>query len=175
MNTTETTVIPRSCPLGLRRVPKMLWMVFGLLAMNFTIVGITISRATGDPHMAVEPNYYERAVAWDESVRAGAASDALGWSVAVESAVVSGETAGRVVTIRLTDASGEPLTGAAVEVCVFHHAYARARVDLVCEEVGGGVYRARMAQTPPGLHEVRIRAVRGADRFEHDAAFVWAQ
>ncbi|MEA5556246.1 FixH family protein [Nodularia spumigena] len=167
---------PKRSLLGqVRRVPRMLWMVFGLLCMNFTIVAITVTRATGDPHMAVEPNYYERAVAWDDSVRATAASDALGWVVAVDSAVVHTDAPGRVVTIRLTDAGGEPVIGAAVTVCVFHHAYARVRVEIACEEVGNGVYRTQMTSTPPGLHEVQVRAVRGEQRFEHHAEIMWSE
>lgn len=166
----------RAVPGGRRvfRVPGALWMVFGLLAMNFAIVATTITLASGDAHFAVEADYYQRAVAWDASRAELARSAALGWRVEVDAATARSATGMRTLTVRLIDREGAPIGGATVDGVAFHHGSAGARAETGFVERGPGVYQADVPLLAAGLHEVRVIAVRGEDRFLETVRQDWA-
>ena len=82
-----------------------IWIVavIGLLALNVTVCAVTVVAATKDPvASAVEPDYYQRAVEWDQTRAAWPPPDRVGWSLRAE------QTAdGRVVfDLGLTDHTG---------------------------------------------------------------------
>ena len=55
---------------------KRFWisLIVGLFAIQMTICGIAFRYATGQPSMAVTPNYHMKALKWDEHKAALAAS-----------------------------------------------------------------------------------------------------
>lgn len=132
--------------------------IVGLIGLNASIVGITVYLATSDPSVAVEPRYYEKALAWDETARLRDASARLGWKAAV------GVHGDRLV-VRLSDAAGAPVTGAAVSVVTFADARSGDRQELALSERGTGEYEGPMSVSRPGLWQFRVRAGRGADTF----------
>ena len=115
-----------------------------------------------DPSFAVEPDYYEKALAWDEAARSRTASEALGWTATVETEAVP---SGRLLRVTLVDRLGRGLEGATVGAEVFHHARSgdRRRVELVA--AGGGIYEGDTAMDRPGLWEVRVSVQRGPEAF----------
>jgi len=143
----------------------VVWPAFvvGILSVSLTVCAITVVAATSDPSYAVESEYYEKAVSWDESARLRAASDALGWTADV--AVTAPEHGARAleVTVRLRDGSGAE--GAAVRALAFHHARRGDARELTLEPVGGGVYRGSLGPGRAGLWQVRLRVDRGPDTF----------
>ena len=147
------------------RVPGPLWMVFGLLAMNFAIVGATVTLASRDAHFAVEPDYYQRAVDWDATRLELERSEELGWSLRLDAADAASASGMRTLTVRLNDQSGEPIGSARVVGIAFHHGAASSRTDVAFVERGPGVYQGDVPLVGAGLHEVRIVASRGDDRF----------
>jgi nitrogen fixation protein FixH len=157
-----------------RRVPRTLWLVFGLLGMNFAVVGTTITLASRDKHFAVEPDYYQRAVDWDVSQAEIARSAALGWRVSVSAAEARSASGMRTLTIRLADAEGRAVDGATVDVIAFHHGDASKRAAALMTERGPGVYQCEVGLVDPGLHEVRLVAQRGEQRFVSSVRGEWA-
>lgn len=138
----------------------MIALVFALLGGSVATCVVLALTARGDPAFAVEPDYYAKAVAWDERQAEERASDGLGWRVDVAVSPAAG--AELELTLTLTDAGGQAIEGARVHLEAF--AVARARhvreLDLV---ESGGTYRGVFDATTPGLWELRLRAVRGAE------------
>jgi nitrogen fixation protein FixH len=156
------------------RVPGALWLVFGLLAMNFAIVGTTITLASRDTHFAVEADYYQRAVEWDASRAELARSASLGWKLELDAATARSASGMRTLTVRLSDRNGAPIDGARVDALAFHHGAAGARAEIGFVERGPGVYQADAPLVGAGLHEVRVIAVRGEHRFLESVRQDWA-
>lgn len=137
------------------------WFPYMLIALLLISVGANVYllvRATNDPSFAVEPDYYQKAVDWDEHQEARVASERLGWSAEVEASRDG-------VLVRLEDAAGIPVEGAKVDVVAFHNARAGDRRRARLSEEGKGVYRMDGPFERPGLWEIRISAVRDQDYF----------
>ena len=134
-------------------------LLLGSAAANLALVFIT----SRDASFAVEPNYYAKALAWDERMAEQGRSDALGWSVAlrVEPTGVPGRMR---VTARLTDRAGTLIEGARIEAEAFHNARA-GRIFSTAFEPAGTIYSAELPIDRPGLWEFRLRATRGGDTF----------
>lgn len=147
--------------------PIRLWpgMVFGLIGLNVSVVALTLYLAHSDASFAVEPDYYQKALAWDESARLAARSADLGWNAALE---VSASGAAREpwISLRLTDRQGAPVADAKVEVTAFASARAseRRRIDL--REISPGIYSAALTGARAGAWEFAISADKAADRFQ---------
>lgn len=124
-------------------------------------LGVTLMRvANADPHFAVEPDYYRRAVGWDSTQAQAQASAERGWRVHPSLGAVTGEPL--PLTLVVTDADGVPLDG--VEVTVEGRAVAHAtevfNASLLPTD-NIGAYRAMMPIGRTGIWELRLRLRRG--------------
>lgn len=128
-----------------------LWpaIILGLLGGQVALSAIMIYVASSDPSFAVEPDYYQRAVRWDQHSRGAE----LAASVAIAGATADGEREARF-TIREVD--GRLLRGAAVTVVAFHHGRAAQRRQATLTETNEGVYAARLPLLRAGLWEFRL-------------------
>ena len=122
--------------------------------------------ARSDPSFAVETDYYARAVHWDDELEQRRRNEALGWQLAPSLARGDGDST--LLRVRLADAAGRPLGGAAVAVEAF--AVARsARIERATLAVAPGdepgAYDGRLRMAQPGLWELRVVATRGGERF----------
>lgn len=140
-------------------------IVIAALSAHVTLWLGFVFFATRDPSIAVEPDYYRKAMAWDRLAEVQRTSDSLGWTVEVETARQTGLRGERRLACRLRGPSGAPLSGALVQVELFHHARSRDRVELDLTEETDGVYAARPRMRRAGIWECRVRARRGADLF----------
>ena len=120
--------------------------------------------ATGDASFAVEPNYYAKAVAWDETMAQEAKNAALGWGVAVtlDRAPVPGKVE---LAARITDRAGAPISGASVSVEAFHSSRARRVFTAPLLPAADGRYAVTLPLERPGLWEIRVRIERGPEVF----------
>lgn len=142
-----------------------LWpgLVFVLLGMNACVVGVTLYLAHSDPSFAAEPDYYQKALAWDETARQNQANAALGWRV--ETRWEPAASPRRAVEFVVRDGAGAPVAGAGLRAEAFASLRPRERVVLTPDEVEPGVYRSVLPNGSRGLWEFRLRAQRGADVF----------
>jgi len=90
------------------------WIVAALLVATAAGQGILFYAATHDASMAIEPDYYRKAVAWDAQRARDSVSAALGWTATGE--LRAPDSTGAEVAVRLADADGAPLGGARVRV-----------------------------------------------------------
>jgi nitrogen fixation protein FixH len=134
-------------------------LAFVLLGQAGGVIAMVVISGR-DASFAIEPDYYERALAWDETSRLKAASDALGWTA---EPILRSTARDQTLEISLRDSLHRPLDGAAVQVELYHHARAADRETVQLSPRGDGVYGASVAMPRAGLWELRIRADRGPD------------
>lgn len=128
------------------------------------VLGITLMRvAAADPHFAVEPDYYRRAVGWDTTQAQAREARELGWRVMPALGPLTGDSL--PLTLMLTDAVGMPLDGATltVEARAVAHA-SEVHTAALTSSAAAGIHTALLPIRRPGLWELRVVAVRGDDR-----------
>lgn len=148
--------------------PHLLWpgMVVGLLGMSVTMVTITVTAAVGDPSFAVERDYYERALRWDEHMAQQRQNDELGWRASLEMRPGGEGTWGELV-VTVLGADGAPLEDAAVMGTCFHYAEANSVYTLDFEP-DGGVWVAPSPLDRAGLWRVRLEVASGDAVFTNE-------
>lgn len=139
--------------------------VAGILGLTIAANVWLIRIANTDPSFAVEENYYQRGIRWDEELAQRARNDSLGWQLVTSlSPIEEGRGAG--LRIALRDATVAPIAGAAVVVRAMHVARASHPVDVTLRPAADvGAYEAVVPLERAGLWELRIDVHRGTDRF----------
>ena len=139
-------------------VPALL--LGGLLGTQLLV----LRNVLDDPSVALEPDYYRKAVAWDEQRALERRSAALGWHAAFtsEPAARAGHTRW---TVHLTDRDGNALSGATLTAQAFANARAGQVLTLRWTESAPGRYESELGPAHPGLWELRLQVARGADTF----------
>lgn len=144
------------------RWPTAIIAVLTLHAMALLVV---VFMATRDPSFAVEPNHYQKALAWDDSAARLRDSQQLGWSVSLQTDPSADELGRRHLTCRLVDRSGVAVVGATVKLLMFHHARAAERLQVSLNPEKDGTYAAWVPMKRSGLWECRVTARRGDSRY----------
>ncbi len=141
-------------------------VVLGFLGAHMLFVFTAITLAVGDPSFAVVPDYYQKAVDWDEQKAERAASEALGWTVEVipsRDVSIRGE---RDVEVVVHDAEGGPVMGAAVSVTVYHHARASHVVEADLSPADEpGHYAATLDMRSEGVWDITLTVTHDDDRY----------
>lgn len=114
--------------------------------------------ASTDPTFAVERDYYQKAIDWDETAAERAASRRLGWSAELVAAPSRLE-----VTLR--DERGSVIPGAWVEVEAFPYVRGNQVTQGELRERSPGRYELEGSFQPSGMWEIRLRAEVGEDTF----------
>ena len=142
------------------------WLVGALLVCTAGGQAIMLYAATHDPTFAIEPDYYNRAVAWDTTMANDRATIALGWkaSAAMSSAVGPGSTIDATVHVAVVDRDGTPVRGARVRATAVHNLDGshQTSVSFVAD---GDTYVATMVGARRGLWELRLDVTRDDAHF----------
>lgn len=139
------------------------WLIATLIFFTAGFQGWLIYAATHDSTMAIEPDYYRKAVAWDERMAQDSVNESLRWTARLEVGAVSGD--GAQVTVRLGDSSGAPVRSARVRVVAIHNLDGAHHIEGVLRAQGDGSYAALLPLDRTGLWEVRVDAIRGREHF----------
>lgn len=141
------------------RISRILWpgLIFAFLGANVCVVGITVYAASQADGGATEPDYYRKAINWDQSAAERDQSAALGWKTAITTSM-------NTVTLTLTSAEGTPIEGAKVQAEFFAVLDSGSRVTAEFQPAAGGTY-VYSGILPSGTCEFRVRATRGDDVF----------
>ena len=153
--------------------PEIFWPAFVVALFAGAVLAnmVLVFRATGDPSHAVLPDYYQRALRWDEKLAQDRRSAALGWQLRVEAA--------RPLRVTLADRSGRPIDRATLRVSLFHKARSSHVLTRELTPDRRGAYSADLSLSRPGLWELHFDAERDGERFsqtvEHevDERLVW--
>lgn len=146
---------------------RWLWpgIVFAMIGAQMLIVVVYVVIALGDRSFAIEPDYYQKALHWDDHVAQGRANQSLGWTIALEIAAQETAAGQRRVTVVVKDRQGVAVEAARVELAAFHHARAEDRLSAVLEPAGDGLYAVDLRLRRSGLWEFRFVIRRGTDVF----------
>lgn len=135
------------------RPGMVIWplVVIGLLAMSFTICGITVWAALKDPAASVvEPNYYQRAIDWDAGRKAWRSPSQAGW--VVTSSVFTRDAHG-ILRVEIAGRSSDE----GLQAVVYHKSHANNKADLMLVRTAPGVYEALLPSNLSGLWKVEAR------------------
>lgn len=135
-------------------------IIVGLLVGHMGAMALAVNIAGRDNGNAVLPDYYERALAWDEMREKAADSALLGWDVFVNASALTDGAGRRTLRVEVLDRFGEPVNGAAVAVRYWHRAEGKAReASLPAVSVAGagtsegtGIYEAEVPMARTGLY-----------------------
>lgn len=140
------------------------WVPVLLLGSMFIGLGTLAYVAIDDPNFALEPNYYDKAIHWDQSQADARASRALGLQLTLAPLLVDGN--GHVpLTLAITDRANLPVLGATVQVEAFPNAFASRIETLTLRETAPGVYTGRLGHGLSGLWELRVALKHGATTY----------
>ncbi len=149
------------------------WIVVGLLALMALINAALVYNAHKDPSHAVEPDYYRKALDWDETAAQRKYNRELGWLLELDFKPVPEGMAGALpeagppntlLLCRLLDGAGTRLAGAEIRVSCFHNAWSGHRIEAALPPLADG-YGAALRLGPPGLWEFRSEVRRSGERF----------
>lgn len=123
------------------------------MAINLSIALIAIVIAVGDPSFKPIPSYGENGVDWEAQKKLQERSDALGWMVRVERGSPHDG-----IHIRLTDRSGEPVTGASGNVRAYHFTRAGEAVTakVIESDTQPGLYIAAVDVSKDGRWQITL-------------------
>lgn len=139
-------------------------MIVALLSLNIIVVTITVIFATSDPSAAVEPDYYNKALAWDEdrADRRDPAED--GYDLAIQLVPAGDRISSGQVVVALNHI-GQPVEHAQMEAEIFHYARSGDRQNITLAEHAPGVYAADADLRRNGNWEVRLRMQADGQRY----------
>ena len=138
--------------------------VAGVLTLTVAANIWLIRVASSDPSFAIEENYYQRGLRWDDEMAQRTRNVELGWHLLATLAPIE-RGKGAELLVALNDSAIAPIAGASVTVRALHVARAGQSVDVTLSPAAGGGYRALVPIERPGLWELRFDVHRGADRF----------
>ncbi len=146
--------------------PGMGWPIGIAIILGATVAGnLAMMRvANDDPSMAIEPDYYKKAVAFDSSMARERRSNALRWrAITTLDPVVAG--APTQVHVQLLDSMQLVITDATVHVVALYNARANETQSLTLQLDTGGRYSGPLTIAHPGQWEIRVEAVRNGARY----------
>ena len=139
--------------------------IVGVIALHATGMVTVIAISTHNPSFSVEPDHYQKALAWDRLAARRQASDLLGWKAEVTTGAHLDDRKTRSLECRIVDGDGTPVTGATVAILGFSHARGEDRVKMDLRESAAGLYTVQAPMARSGLWELRLSALRGPDLF----------
>lgn len=130
-------------------------IIFVLLGMNVAIVGYTVYAASSDGGAAIEPNYYQKALAHDALREQQRHDAALGWVYGV-SVQPDPESGAPALNVLIHDRDGEPIAGAVVRAVAFPSIRANERSLLLLREHAPGAYAAPLSIPHSGAWRIEL-------------------
>jgi len=149
--------------------PGRLWplVIAGALALHVVVSLVVVFIATSDPSYAVEEDYYQKALAWNDKRAQDRTNETLGWSIdfSIEPPATPGDQP--TLEAKLQDGHSSPLDGATVSVEAFHNARSADILKFQLTPEGEGIYRSSFPAKHNGRWELRFTVNHGDHRFTH--------
>jgi nitrogen fixation protein FixH len=151
--------------------PEVRWPLFiiGLLTLQVMLGFFFFWKATSDPSFAVEEDYYQKAVNWEDKQAQDRQNSELGWTLEHSIGPLSEGETSRIIEAKILHADGSPVTGASVSVETFHNVRAAQIIRADLDETTPGLYQVDLPMLRPGLWEMRFSAESGSENFTHTA------
>jgi hypothetical protein len=128
-------------------------------------LGVMATLAIRDPSFAVEADYYQKAVHWDDRQAQAAENQRLAYRLNLPLGVRLDASGRGLLRVEARDAAGRLLGGAKLRAEAFAVAYSAQLSQLELKEVAPGVYEGPITATHSGLWELRFTLQSGSERF----------
>ena len=156
--------------------PGSMWpyIIGGALALHVVGSMVMVYFATSNESYAVEPDYYQKALHWDDKRAQDRANTELGWQLEF---TVEPAAAGQDPTLRveLTSADGEPVTNATVAVEAFSNVRRDDVLNAVLAATESG-YASTLPMHGDGRWEFRFHVTRDSDLYTYrETRHIWTQ
>lgn len=145
----------------------LLWpvLIASLIGVHIISVVTMVIVATHDRSFAVEPDFYQKGLHYENTIQQRGENTRLGWSVKLDvGPLVSGSNQ-RGVRCKLADRAGRPLEGAKIDLVAFAHLRASNVKSCVLLPESAGEYAGKLDFADPGIWEFRLAITRGPDTF----------
>jgi nitrogen fixation protein FixH len=130
-------------------------LIVGMLVVHASIILGTIAIVSARHDLYVETDYYAKSIDWDTQREMLDAAENLGWAIQV-AAGESDSDDSQVMRVSISDANGESIDGALVEIECFHPANATERINAVLIADGDGAYQKSLALNKPGYWQANL-------------------
>ncbi|MEI9941926.1 MAG: FixH family protein [Pseudomonadota bacterium] len=157
------TTLP-STPAHRARLPWALVPV-ALLLTSAVGVGSMAIVAVRDPNFATEPDYYQKAIRWDQTQAQAATNQRLGYVVKLPPFLRFDPQGRATLELTVSDRLGQPVTGARLTGDAFANAYSGVIFGMVFVESSAGHYLAKFTTHHPGQWVFEIAGNGGGERF----------
>lgn len=156
------------------KIQNSFWplVIAGALILHVVAMMAMVAFATSDESYTVEPDYYKKALAWDERRAQDRHNTELGWTLEF---TVEPALPGTDPTLRVTlhDAGGEPIADARIDVETFSNI---RRDDILTATISGDgeAYTTPIPMRGNGRWEFRFHVTRGSDLFTYrETRHIW--
>lgn len=148
---------------------RVFWvgLIVALLSGQVLLMFVAVYLALADGSFAVEPDYYQKSLHWNDTIAQERDNERLGWQPELKlggQATVFGD---RQLICHLADNQGHPLDGAVIDVVAFPHARGSDRQSVTLVPAGEGNYEATLRLARKGKWEFRLAVQRGPETFTH--------
>ncbi len=137
------------------------FIILGLLGSQLSIGVVAVVLAHQGDSKQIIPNYYQRALAWDDSMAAQRESDKLGWRAELQVSEALDAQGERPITIVLRQHDGSPVLGAQGTLRIYHNKFINQAMDLPVSELSSGVYRTTAPMHQKGVWQFALRMQQG--------------
>jgi hypothetical protein len=134
-----------------------------LLASSFFGVGGMAVVAIRDPNFALEPDYYQKALHWDQVQAQAATNQRFGYIFSAPPSIALDRQGHASLELKINARNGRRVTGARVTASGFPNAYSEDISQLHFSERVPGVYTAPITARHVGLWEFRVSMDSAAD------------
>ena len=169
IETENPYVSPATSGKPARPARYLFWPIFltSLISIHVVSVVVMVIVATRDDSFALEPDWYQKGLHYEQTALQQRENSRLGWSVQLDVSRPLKDTNQRVVTCTIFDQSGKAVEKATVDLVAFAHLHANNRVPAVLLPQDGGSYQGSMAFEDAGMWEFRVVITRGTETFTH--------
>jgi len=127
-----------------------------MLLFHASLIVGTILVVSARHDIDVEPDYYAKAVDWDEEHAQLDAANNMGWTIEI-TAARSETSPDRILAVTITDRDNAPITGALVEAQCLQPAFASNQLSAVLiDEHDTGIYAKLLPIHTPGFWRVNL-------------------
>ncbi len=141
-------------------------LVVLMLLSHVTLMMVAVRYATGGSQgeHAIVPDYYDKALAWDQTRATQSASDALRWRATL-STTQGASASQRTLSLTLLDADGQPVDTTDAVVHYYHLSQGQDVRRLQLLAVAPGRYEGTMSIHHPGFHQFELTCTRGPSKY----------
>jgi hypothetical protein len=145
------------------------WVIGGALVLHVLVSLAVVFFATTDASYAIEEDYYQKAVNWDQKRAQDRTNEELGWSLSFAVSPPTTPGAHPVIEVDLAGSDAAPMAGATVSLESFHKARSEDIIRVTLDPAGDiGRFTASPAMRHNGLWELRFTVTRGKDTFTYN-------